>query len=110
MLLCVICLPGAGHAQGADGVWGCSATGQLPIGIVTIAGTSYDFTATDTGWNPVQDGSNGSGTLTLDDRYLIPVDGPLLTEFGVTGATDVADSLTWSNGGGALLFCRRLQG
>jgi hypothetical protein len=91
-------------AQSADGVWKCNITGDIPIGLVTIAGNSYQFQSTNTVWEPTDDASNGSGSLDYDGSYLWPSSGPLKDDFEVTAF--LKDGLlNWNNNSGLLMSC-----
>jgi hypothetical protein len=95
-------------AQQADGTWRCAANGNIPIGVVTITGAGYTFTSTNTAWEPVDNAANGAGSLGFDGPYLLPQDGPLATNFGVTGHLDENEGyLDWNNNSGNLMGCRR---
>lgn len=96
------------QAQQADGEWRCAAHGSIPIGIVSITGVNYTFTSTNTAWEPVENAANGAGTLGYDGPYLLPQDGPLVSNFGVTGHLDESEGyLDWNNNNGNLMGCRR---
>lgn len=91
-------------AQSADGVWKCAITGDIPIGLVTITGNSYQFQSTNAAWEPTDDASNGGGSLDYDGSYLWPGSGPLKDDFEVTGF--LKDRLlNWNNSNGLLMSC-----
>jgi hypothetical protein len=95
-------------AQQADGLWRCAANGSIPIGVIEIAGNQYRFTSTNTSWEPVANSANGEGSLGYDGPYLLPQDGPLADNFGVTGYLDMNEGyLDWNNNYGNLMGCRR---
>lgn len=97
--------PGLVQAQSTDGQWRCVANGNIPIGIVTIQGTSYDFVTTNVSWQPQENASNGGGSLRFEGGYILPQDGPLLTEFEVNGAFNADGHIRWANNFGALMVC-----
>ncbi|GHC47291.1 hypothetical protein [Neogemmobacter tilapiae] len=108
LLSLALIMPLTALAQQADGTWRCVANGNIPIGIVAITGTNYTFTATNTAFDPVDNASNGTGTLAYDGPYLLPQDGPLVSDFGVTGhLDDNIGYLDWNNNDGNLMGCRR---
>lgn len=86
---------GAAQAQRSpNGTWRCSAQGNIPIGVMTVSGSTYRFQAVrNTAWAPKpQDSMNGSGALRASGTTLNPTGGPLTTRlgarsgyFGVTG-------------------------
>lgn len=95
------------RADGADGTWRCIANGNIPIGIVTISGTAYDFVTTNVSWEPVDNDDNGSGSLAYEGENLIPQDGPLASAFQVTGSWNADGEISWNNNFGALMVCHQ---
>lgn len=99
-----------------DGAWRCKANGDIPIGILSLAGDSYEFTVVkNTVWDPKPgDPGNGSGRLAIDGPRMAPLDGPLLTQYESTLAycgpaegcsgDDIVDVI---NASGALMRCWR---
>jgi hypothetical protein len=103
LVLCL--LAGEALAQSADGNWRCSMIGDIPIGILTISGSSYQFQSTNVSWEPNDNPANGSGSLGFDGAYLWPESGPLKDSFGVTGM--FSDRfINWNNNDGTLMGCR----
>jgi hypothetical protein len=71
-------------AKSPNGLWRCSAQGNIPIGLMTMSGNSYRFqVVSNTAWalKPT-DGGNGSGQMTVAGSKLTPVSGPLKTKYG----------------------------
>ena len=93
----------AAHAS-PDGVWECKANGDIPLGLLTIDGASYEYQTTNTAWEPKDDASNGSGELAYEGDLIVPTTGPLLTDFEVNGAEE-AGVLFWNNSFGTLFGC-----
>mgnify|MGYP000954107888 CR=1 len=72
---------------GIDGEWRCKASGDIPIAIVTISGSSYDYQAVrNTAWAPKNDPANGSGEFDIQGDKLYPTSGPLADIFGAVGS------------------------
>jgi len=99
-----------------DGEWRCKANGDIPTGVLTIAGSSYEFVVVkDTAWTPkTGDPGNGSGSLRIDGPHMTPNDGPLLSVYESTlaycgaeegcGGNEIVDV---NNAAGALMRCWR---
>ena len=70
-------------AKSPNGVWRCSAQGNIPLGVMTITGTGYKFQAvSNTAWAPKpSDRSNGSGQFKIAPGRLTPASGPLVSVF-----------------------------
>lgn len=95
---------GPARAASADGVWGCKANGDIPLGLLTISGSSYKFVTTRTDWTPSPNSSDGSGTLSIGGATMRPQSGPLLDQFEVVG--QIGDGIIWwNNGSGTLMAC-----
>lgn len=91
------------RAAGFDGTWHCKANGDIPIGILTVAGTGYSFTAVRDGkWTPKPDDpGNGKGTLAASG---VPESGPLKTVYEVTVSN--SNTVLWlNNKTGTLMGC-----
>lgn len=91
----------------ASGAWRCYANGNIPIGTLTISGSSYEFIVTETTdfQTPrLDDPGTGSGTLTWQGELFTPDDGPLKDVFKITGAT-YPEGVSLNNGAGALMRC-----
>jgi hypothetical protein len=98
-------------AQANNGVWRCkTATGNLPIGILTITGANYRFVvASNNLWTPVpRDPANGSGRF-ASATNLTPMTGPLKTQYeiilGVQTTSSSNTALHFSNSSGRFLSC-----
>lgn len=72
-----------------NGIWRCSAQGNIPIGVMTITGNAYKFQAvSNTAWAPKpSDTGNGSGQITVAGSRLTPVSGPLKTKYRVVSGS-----------------------
>jgi len=92
-------------AAGADGTYGCADVTGIALGLLSISGSSYTWTKTDTGFRPQQANENGSGTVRFDGNYFVPVTGPMAS-WNVTGAV-AANGININNNGGNLMGCRR---
>ena len=99
----LVSLAGAAHAR--DGRYHCKANGDIPLGVLSISGSEYDYVATRTSdFAPASDPANGGGRLDIQGASLIPRSGPLLTEFEVVG--QVGDGIIWwNNRSGTLMAC-----
>ena len=98
-------------AQDAVGTWRCMMVGNIPLGTLTIA-PGGDYTLQIAGnafWEPnPADPGNGSGQLAESEGILIPMSGPLLTEFEVMGeywSEGERETIFWAAGGAELLQC-----
>jgi hypothetical protein len=115
-LLGLICISIVGwnsqaSAQAANGVWRCkTATGNLPIGVLTITGANYRFVvASNSVWKPVpRDPANGSGRF-ASAANLAPMTGPLKTQYEIILGTQTTSgantALHFSNSSGRFLTC-----
>lgn len=67
--------------KGPNGTWRCSAQGNIPIGILTVAGTGYKFQAVSNSLWALKpsDSTNGSGKLSVAGKALTISSGPLFT-------------------------------
>lgn len=90
-----------------DGIWRCKMNGDIPLGTLTFAGGQYTFQTTNTAWEPNPNPSDGSGTVTFEDTFVLPQDGPLKTEFGVTGAFGDGSFINFNTNLGMMFGCRR---
>ena len=90
-----------------DGVWRCKMVGDIPLGTLTFSGGAYTFQTTNTAWEPNPNKSDGAGTVTFNETFALPVDGPLKSEFAVTGAFGDGSFINWNNNLGMLFGCRR---
>ncbi len=90
-----------------DGVWRCKMNGDIPLGTLTFAGGQYTFQTTNTAWEANPNPSDGSGTVTFEDTFVLPLDGPLKTEFGVTGAFGDGSFINFNTNLGMMFGCRR---
>lgn len=90
-----------------DGIWQCKMNGAIPLGTLTFAGGAYTFQTTNTAWEPTPNSSDGAGTVTFEDTFVLPIDGPLVTSFKVTGAFGDGSFINFNNNGGLLFGCRR---
>lgn len=90
-----------------DGIWRCKMNGDIPLGTLTFAGGQYTFQTTNTAWEANPNPSDGSGTVTFDDTFVLPQDGPLKTEFGVTGAFGDGSFINFNTDLGMMFGCRR---
>jgi hypothetical protein len=90
-----------------DGIWRCKMNGDIPLGTLTFAGGQYTFETTNTAWEPNPNPSDGSGTVTFNETYVLPQDGPLKTEFAVTGAFGDGSFINFNTDLGMMFGCRR---
>jgi hypothetical protein len=72
---------------GLDGVWRCKSSGNIPIALLTISGSSYRMQAvSNTLWAPKpNDSSNGNGSLNVRGSSVAAVSGPLADIYGSSG-------------------------
>jgi hypothetical protein len=72
---------------GLDGVWRCKASGNIPIALLTISGSSYKMQAVSNSlWAPKpNDSSNGSGSLNIKGNSVTAASGPLADIYGISG-------------------------
>ena len=95
----------ASPAFAADGTYRCKANGDIPIGVLTLSGSSYEFSVTKTtDFAPAQDPANGGGELEIGGGVLRPLSGPLLTKYEVIGGME-GDVVFWNNRSGTLMAC-----
>ena len=99
--------PSPAAAGPIDGVWRCKMVGDIPLGTLTFSGGAYTFQTTNTAWEPNPNKSDGAGTVTFNETFASPVDGPLKSEFAVTGAFGDGSFINWNNNLGMLFGCRR---
>ncbi len=93
-------------AADPSGAWHCSAQGNIPLGLLTVSGSSYKFQAVkDTAWTPKLDPANGSGNLSITGGKLAPTSGPMVARlkiisgtYGPSGKSDYIDWFTKPNG------------
>jgi len=90
-----------------DGVWRCKMVGDIPLGTLTFTGGAYVFQTTNAAWEPNPNKSDGAGNVTFNETFALPVDGPLKSEFAVTGAFGDGNFINWNNNLGMLFGCRR---
>lgn len=90
-----------------DGLWRCKIIGDIPIGTLTFTGGSYVFQTTNTAWEPNPNPSDGAGTVTFNENFVLPETGPLKDEFEVTGAFGDGSFINFNNNLGMLFGCRR---
>jgi hypothetical protein len=89
----------------ADGTYRCKANGDIPIGVLTLSGSNYEFAVTrTTDFAPAQDPANGGGELEIGGGVLRPLSGPLLTKYAVVGGME-GDVVFWNNRSGTLMAC-----
>lgn len=91
-------------ASARDGVYGCSDSYGIGLGLLTLKGSNYTWTKTNTAFQPQQASENGSGTLKIEGKYFTPVSGPM-AKWGVTGAI-ASNGLNINNNNGNLMGCR----
>ncbi|MBX3575586.1 MAG: hypothetical protein KF723_00145 [Rhizobiaceae bacterium] len=72
--------------------WRCKMSGDIPIGTLTVSGSSYEFVvAKNTVWDiKPGDPGNGSGEYAENGNVITPLSGPLLTVYQVVGETTPA--------------------
>lgn len=99
--------PAPAGAGPVDGVWRCKMVGDIPLGTLTFTGGSYVFQTTNTAWEPNPNTSDGSGTVTFNENFILPETGPLKDEFEVTGAFGDGTFINFNNNLGNLFGCRR---
>lgn len=95
--------------------WRCKMNGDIPLGTLTVSGSSYQFSvARNSAWDEkAGDPGNGSGSFTESGNSITPVSGPLVTVYGVRGeqspGTDGFPVLFFANksNGLALFACWR---
>ena len=97
----------AAAAGPIDGVWRCKMVGDIPLGTLNFAGGAYVLQNTNSAWEPTPNASDGSGSVTFDENFALPIDGPLKSQFEVTGAFGDGTFINWNNNGGMLFGCRR---
>lgn len=88
----------ASSAQAAaNGVWRCSAQGNIPLGVLTIKPGGYTYQAVrNTAWEAkAGDASTGSGVITVTGAKIAVASGPLRTRMKV--ATGVYETTTSPN-------------
>lgn len=90
-----------------DGVWRCKMNGDIPLGTLTFTGGSYVFQTTNTAWEPNPNPSDGSGTVTFNENFILPDTGPLKDEFEVTGAFGDGSFINFNTNLGMMFGCRR---
>jgi type IV secretory pathway protease TraF len=80
-------VPSSAALAGPDGVWRCKASGNIPIALLTISGSSYKMQAvSNTVWAlKPNDRSNGSGTLNIRGNSITAASGPLADIYGISG-------------------------
>jgi hypothetical protein len=99
--------PAAAETGPIDGLWRCKMNGDIPLGTLSFAGGAYTFQTTNTAWEPNPNPSDGSGTVRFEENFVLPVDGPLKTEFEVTGAFGDGSFINFNTNLGILFGCRR---
>lgn len=72
--------------------WRCKANGDIPMGTLTVTGSSYQFVvAKNSLWEQKPgDPGNGSGQYQESGNVVTPVSGPLATHYRVVGETTPA--------------------
>jgi hypothetical protein len=72
-----------------DARWRCKMNGDIPLGTLTVSGSSYQFVvAKNSLWEPKPgDSGNGSGAFTESGDSIVPTSGPLATVYKVVGRT-----------------------
>jgi hypothetical protein len=93
------------RAAPSDGTFECSDVYGVALGLLTIAGSTYGWTKTDTGFRPKEAKENGSGTLKIEGAYFTPLTGPM-AKWGVTAAIGEL-AIGINTGSGRLMDCRR---
>ncbi len=84
--LAVLTLPAGADAL-PNARWRCKMTGDIPLGTLTVSGSTYQFVvAKNTVWDAKPgDPGNGSGELRETGGTITPVSGPLASVYGVVG-------------------------
>lgn len=88
----------------AAAMYRCSDSFNVPLGFLYVDETGYEWTKTNSAFEPVEAAENGSGELDYSGQYFVPRNGPMAS-WGVTGA--IGDGfLNINNSNGALMGCR----
>lgn len=93
--------------------WRCKMNGDIPLGTLTVSGSSYRFSvARNSVWDEkAGDPGNGSGEYQESGNAIVPLSGPLATHYKVQGeqspGTDGTPVLFFANqaDGLALFAC-----
>ncbi len=91
-IVVAVCLVAQSAQSLPNARWRCKMSGDIPIGTLTVSGSSYDFVvAKNSTWDRKEgDPGNGSGSFTEDGNVVTPTSGPLVTVYGVVGETTPA--------------------
>jgi hypothetical protein len=88
----------------AAAMYRCSDSFNVPLGFLYVDEAGYEWTKTNSAFEPVEAAENGSGELEYSGPYFVPRSGPMAS-WGVTGA--IGDGfLNINNSSGALMGCR----
>jgi hypothetical protein len=90
-----------------DGLWRCKMNGDIPLGTLAFTGGNYTFQTTNTAWEPNPNASDGSGTVTFEETFVLPQTGPLKDAFAVTGAFGDGSFINFNTDLGMMFGCRR---
>lgn len=109
-------LPASPASALPDARWRCKMNGDIPMGTLTVTGSSYRFVvAKNSLWEEKSgDRGNGAGEYREDGNVVTPLSGPLATVYKVVGevspATDGSPVIYFSEGNGGLALFACWQG
>lgn len=99
-----------------DARWRCKMNGDIPMGTLTVSGSSYTFSvAKNSTWEEkAGDPGNGSGQYSESGNRITPTSGPLTAHYGVVGetspGTDGSPVIFFSNASSGLALFACWQG
>jgi hypothetical protein len=93
--------------------WRCTMNDNVPLGTLTVSGSSYQFVvAKNSLWEPkAGDSGNGSGQFQESGNRITPSSGPLADVYQVLGTSSIRPdgttylSFNYRSGGAGLFFC-----
>jgi hypothetical protein len=89
-------------------VWKCYVKGQTPPGLLKLDKDNYWFVESDAHYVPVPGIRELSGGYCRDQLTLVPLDGPFLDDFVMTGSLNADETqIVWASGAGIFMTCER---
>lgn len=111
-----VMLPMSSAVALPDARWRCKMNGDIPMGTLTVSGSSYQFVvARNSLWEQKPgDPGNGSGEYSESGNVVTPLSGPLATVYKVIGetapGTDGSPVIYFAEGNGGLALFACWQG